>query len=216
MQSVHYCTVKIKYIHFTGLRLPFYKTILCLSMNEKKNKRISKDEWLACALRALGDGGIEAVRVDKLARQLGVARSGFYWHFKDRQELLTDMLEYWAHEYTEVVTENKALTEGSAIQRLENVMRTVRDYELNRFEAAIFVWSQSDTAARETFDRAFKTRLDFFGNIFAELGFKGDEIEMRAQLLIGYLAWEYTNFCPQSKAKQNRLLNLRLRLLTEK
>lgn len=185
-------------------------------MNDNKLKRISKDEWLACALKALENSGIDGVRVDKLARQLGVARSGFYWHFKDRQDLLTHMLEYWAHEYTEVVTENKALTEGPAIQRLENVMRTVRDYELNRFEAAIFVWSQSDPAAKETFNRAFKMRLDFIRNIFSELGFKGDELEMRVQLFMGYLAWEYTDFCQQSKTKQDRLLKLRLRLLTEK
>lgn len=185
-------------------------------MSEKKLKRVSKDQWLECALAALANGGIDNVRVDKLARQLGVARSGFYWHFKDRQDLLTHMLEYWAHEYTEVVTENKALTEGPVMQRLENVMRTVRDYELNRFEAAIFVWSQSDHAARETFDRAFKMRVEFIGNMFAELGFDGDEKEMRAQFFIGYLAWEYTNFIPQSKAKQNRLLKLRLDLLTKK
>ena len=185
-------------------------------MTEKKLKRISKDEWLACALKALASGGIDSVRVDKLARQLGVARSGFYWHFKDRQDLLSHMLAYWAHEYTEVVTENEALTEGPALQRLENVMRMVRDFELNRFEAAIFIWSQSDPAARETFDHVFKLRLDFIRSIFAELGFKGDELEMRAQLFMGYLAWEYTGFCPQSKTKSNRLLKLRLRLLSEK
>ena len=181
-----------------------------------KNKRISKDEWLACALKALAAGGIDSVRVDKLARQLGVARSGFYWHFRDRQDLLSHMLEYWAHEYTEVVTSNEALIEGPAVQRLENVMRMVRDYELNRFEAAVFIWSQSDPAARETFNHAYKIRLDFIRNIFCELGFNGDELEMRTQLFMGYLAWEYTDFCPQSKTKQNRLLKLRLRLLTEK
>ena len=185
-------------------------------MKEKKLKRVSKDQWLDCALAALASEGVDNVRVDKLARQLGVARSGFYWHFKDRQDLLTHLLEYWAYEYTEVVTKNKTLTEGPAIQRRENVMRTVRDYQLNRFEAAIFVWSQSDPAARETFDRAFKMRVEFIGNMFAELGFEGDEIEMRAQFFIGYLAWEYTDFIPQSKTKKNRLLKLRLKLLTDK
>lgn len=181
----------------------------------KKHKRISKDEWLACALLALERGGVDNVRVDKLAQELGVARSGFYWHFDNRQGLLTHMLDYWLHEYTEVVTSNKALTEGPPLQRLENVMRTVRDYELNRFEAAIFVWSQSDPAAREIFNRAFVLRMKFIRSIFAELGFKGDDLEMRAQLFMGYLAWEYTDFCPQSKMKQNRLLKLRLQLLTE-
>ena len=95
-------------------------------------------------------------------------------------------------------------------------MRTVRDYELNCFEAAIFVWSQTDPAAKEVFHRAFKMRLDFIGNIFSELGFKGDELKMRTQLFLGYLAWEYTGFHQQAKTKQNRLIKLRLQLLTKK
>jgi len=33
---------------------------------------------------------------------------------------------------------------------------------------------------------------------------------------MGYLSWEYTDFCPQSKAKSDRLLKLRLQLLTKK
>ena len=98
----------------------------------------------------------------------------------------------------------------------EDVMRTVRDRKLNRFEAAIFIWSQTDPAARKTFDNVYKIRLDFIRKLFHELGFSGDDAEMRAQLFMGYLAWEYTGFCPQSKAKSDRLLKLRLQLLTEK
>ena len=74
----------------------------------------------------------------------------------------------------------------------------------------------SDPAAKKTFNRAFRMRLDFVRNIFSDLGFSGDELEMRAQLFLGYLAWEYTGFYQQSKAKQNRLLKFRLRLFTEK
>jgi len=185
-------------------------------MNKSKHKRISKDQWLACALQALESEGLSGVRIDKLARQLGVSRSGFYWHFRDRQDLLDHMLDYWAREYTEVVTSNPALNEVPAVQRLENVMRTVRDRELNHFEAAIFIWSQTDPAARKTFDRVYKIRLDFIRKLFRELGFSGDDVEMRAQFFMGYLAWEYTGFCAQSKAKSDRLLKLRLKLLTEK
>ena len=167
-------------------------------------------------MQALDNEGIAGVRIDRLARQLGVARSGFYWHFKDRRDLLDHMLEHWTRNYTEVVTSNKNLAVGPPIQRLENVMRTVRDFQLNRFEAAVFIWAQTDAAAKAVFDRAYKIRLNFIRTIFNELGFKGDEAAMREQLFLGYLAWEYTDFRPQSKAKQDRLLKFRLRLLTEK
>ena len=47
--------------------------------------------------------GIVRVRVERLARDLGVAKSGFYWHFRDRADLLKQMLRYWSDEFTEAV-----------------------------------------------------------------------------------------------------------------
>ena len=78
-------------------------------MKQRSTKRTSKAEWFETALRVLGDEGIEGVRVERLARDLGTSRSGFYWHFKDRRDLELQLLEYWAHEYTEVVSENPEL-----------------------------------------------------------------------------------------------------------
>jgi hypothetical protein len=137
-------------------------------MCDKKLKRISKDEWLNCGLKALENSGVDGVHIDTLSQQMGVATSGF-WEFNDRHDLLTHMLEYWAYEYSEVVTENRSLTEGFPIKRLENIMRIVRDYEFSRFEAAIFVWVQSDPVARKVFDHVYKVRMNFIGNIFLSL-----------------------------------------------
>ena len=43
---------------------------------------------------------VESLRVERLAKHLGVAKSGFYWHFKDRHALLRKLLRYWVKEYT--------------------------------------------------------------------------------------------------------------------
>ncbi len=57
--------------------------------------RFSKSDWLAAALDVLADGGIEAIRVERLAKQLGVAKSGLYYHFRDRDDLHAELLLYW-------------------------------------------------------------------------------------------------------------------------
>jgi AcrR family transcriptional regulator len=44
-------------------------------------------------LRALGDGGLDAVRIEPLAQALGVTKGGFYWHFADRGALLDEVLD---------------------------------------------------------------------------------------------------------------------------
>ena len=45
------------------------------------------DAWIEAAFRRACGRGIDAVRVDPLAKQLGVTRGSFYWHFKDRAAL---------------------------------------------------------------------------------------------------------------------------------
>ena len=58
---------------------------------EKTNtprQRGSEDIWLDAAYDVLTESGVEAVKIMSLAEQLGLTRTGFYWHFKDREALL--------------------------------------------------------------------------------------------------------------------------------
>ena len=57
--------------------------------------RTPRDSWVEEGLRALGVGGPDAVRIEKLAQALGVTKGGFYWHFDGRTALLEEMLDAW-------------------------------------------------------------------------------------------------------------------------
>ena len=59
---------------------------------------LGKDDWLRAARLALLNGGVEAVRVERLSRDLRVTKGSFYWHFKDREELLELLLREWEEE----------------------------------------------------------------------------------------------------------------------
>ena len=80
-------------------------------MPEQKTKtqRVTKAQWLDMALEVLETDGVAGVRIEVLAKRLEISKSGFYWHFKNRDHLLKDMLDYWTHELTEVATENPEL-----------------------------------------------------------------------------------------------------------
>ena len=56
-------------------------------MVRKKQKRVNKNDWLVAAIDMLENDGIERVIIERLARKLGVSKSGFYWHFKNKKEL---------------------------------------------------------------------------------------------------------------------------------
>src|ERR1700730_5847645 len=53
-----------------------------------KSSPLQPDDWIRAAFARLATEGIDAVRVELLARDLGVSKGSFYWHFQDREELL--------------------------------------------------------------------------------------------------------------------------------
>ncbi|MHC4802550.1 MAG: TetR/AcrR family transcriptional regulator, partial [Planctomycetota bacterium] len=155
------------------------------------------------------------VRVERLARDLGVAKSGFYWHFRDRDDLLRGLLRYWAHEFTDVVREDPRIRAERPLERLRGIMEMVVDHDLTRYDLAMRSWAARDPRAARAFRRVYKTRLDFVGAAFAELGFKGDELEMRTRLFVCHQSWEKIAF-GGSKQARRRFMDRRLRLLTQK
>ena len=107
-------------------------------MKKSSHKQhVSKAEWLARALEVLASEGVQGVRVERLARDLGIAKAGFYWHFRDRRDLMKSMLDYWTYEFTAVVTENPKLLEGEPKKRLYETMVMILEHDLTKYDPGI-------------------------------------------------------------------------------
>ncbi len=130
--------------------------------------------------------GEKGVQVEKLARQVGVAKAGFYWHFRDRADLLEHMLKYWAHEFTGVVTENPEILDLPPAQRLLSIMQMVDKFGLTRYDVHFRAWAINNPTAARGVREVFKARLDTVRELFAELGFEGEDLEVRAHLFVCY------------------------------
>ena len=66
-------------------------------MSELQQSRAS---WITAALEVLASEGIGRVRVEPLAKKLGVTKGSFYWHFDDRPALHAAMLAQWQETQT--------------------------------------------------------------------------------------------------------------------
>src|SRR5436309_10975695 len=66
-------------------------------------ERLRPEDWASAALAAIGSGGLAAVAVEPLATRLGTTKGSFYWHFANRDALLTAALERWERTGTEDV-----------------------------------------------------------------------------------------------------------------
>jgi AcrR family transcriptional regulator len=80
-------------------------------MATRKSARsaLTPADWAAAAFRALARGGVEAVAVEPIAAELGATKGSFYWHFRNRDALVTAALDEWEQRLTDAV-----------IERLEN------------------------------------------------------------------------------------------------
>jgi AcrR family transcriptional regulator len=174
-------------------------------MSDGRRKRITRDQWLSKALELFASTGEGGLRVENLARALGISKSGFYFHFKDREDFLQQLLKYWAHEYTEVVTRNPLLLMTPARDRLMMIATLVFEQNLTEFDAAMLVWSNKDPKIARKVRKTFDMRLTFAGKAFAEL-------EMRTRVFIGFLSGERQIFGPNKKTAQ-RYRELRIKML---
>ncbi|NNJ97933.1 MAG: TetR/AcrR family transcriptional regulator [Gammaproteobacteria bacterium] len=182
--------------------------------NQKIHRGVSKAEWLEQALQTLSTGGIAAITVEGMAKSLGINKSGFYWHFKNRDDLLHQLLNYWTHEVTEVITDNSDLLNLEPKTRLVKIAEMVIDFELTRYEIAIRQWALQDELAARAAKRVNRVRLDFISNALSELGFKGNDLDMRAMLFVCYQSLEAPMFPEISCKRRRELIRKRVDLIT--
>src|SRR5437763_3692834 len=101
--------------------------------------RTPPSKWIEEGLRALAAGGPDAVRVEALARALGVTKGGFYNHFDDRPALLDEMLDTWERLVIDQVIARVEEDPGDARVKLRRLfaLSSTRAGDLVRIELAI-------------------------------------------------------------------------------
>ena len=90
--------------------------------------RTPRDRWVEEGLRVLASSGPDAVRVEVLAKALGVTKGGFYGFFADRAALLDAMLDTWERESIDEVQER---VEHSLDQQFIDLGIFTRDFKLD-------------------------------------------------------------------------------------
>ena len=153
--------------------------------------RTSRAAWIEAGLRALAaGGGPDAVRIDALARSLGVTRGGFYGQFKDRGALLEAMLDAWEGSATDEVLEQVERRGGDARTKVRRAGALTFSDELLPVDLAIRDWARQDAAVAERLRRVDNRRMEYLRELFGSFCADPDEVEGRAvlafALAIGY------------------------------
>jgi AcrR family transcriptional regulator len=146
--------------------------------------RTPRGSWIDEGLRALGGGGPEAVRIEPLARALGVSKGGFYWHFDDRQSLLGEMLDAWERTGVDEVIEAIGAGGGDARAKLRRLfaLAAASGGELLKVELAIRDWARRDKAVAERLRQVDNRRMDYMRSLFGAICEDDGDVEARCLL----------------------------------
>lgn len=136
-------------------------------------------------MRALAAGGPGAVRVEALAKDLGVSKGGFYWHFDDRRRLLEETLDAWEQAGTEDViasVESGPADPRARLRRLFELAPTAQG--LFAVELALRDWSRRDAGVAARLRGVDERRMAYLRNQFGQ--FCADEEDTEARSMLAY------------------------------
>ncbi len=146
--------------------------------------RTPRGAWVEAALRALAAGGPDAVRIEPLAKELGVTKGGFYWHFADRPALLEEMLDTWERVSIDEAIERVEREGGDARDRLRRLFALASAGDelarlVLRTDLAVRDWARRDPAVAARLRRVDNRRMEYLRSLFAGFCPDADDVEAR-------------------------------------
>ncbi|CAN5274251.1 TetR/AcrR family transcriptional regulator [soil metagenome] len=159
--------------------------------NADQSERLSKHDWIVAALQEVGNGGVAQVRIEVLARVLGVTKGSFYWHFKDRDALLGEMLRFWQQSLTSEVgrfVRTKIETPRERLSYLLGLASEDRsDVPGGTTEHALREWARSSELARHAISDVDSERLTIIAEIYRDMGMSKSRAAAAALLALSHL-----------------------------
>lgn len=155
--------------------------------------QLQRFDWLLEALGIFVAEGIDAVRITRLAEELGVTRGSFYWHFSNRDDLLDALVAYWRDKNTRAIVEAvdgaASLTDGILRFFEACVDHTLFD---SRLDLAIREWARRSGAVDKQMRAADEIRIQALSALFSRSDYPMPEAFVRARVIyfaqIGFYA----------------------------
>jgi AcrR family transcriptional regulator len=153
---------------------------------------LSKEDWVRAALFAIAEAGTAAVAVEPLAARLGATKGSFYWHFRNRGQLVAEALEFWEREETDAVIAALAPV-ADPVERLRRLLEIAisdEDADVAGQADVGLLAAANDPVVGPVLKRVADKRLDFVERIFRDIGFPPAESRQRARIAYSaFIGW---------------------------
>jgi AcrR family transcriptional regulator len=187
-----------------------------MNATRSQHARVTRHDWLRAARAALVAEGVDRVRVAVIADQLGVARSSFYWHYADRDELLTTLVDEWELTNTTSILDRAARPADTITGALLHVFECWADPSLFDvpLEFAIRAWSRHDPAVQRRLEAADDRRIAALTALHRRFGCTPTEALVRSRVQYHSQIGLYALGVEETHQQRLRLLPTYLRVFT--
>lgn len=167
------------------------------------------DLWVEAGLAELARSGVKGVRVEVLAKNLGVTKGGFYRRFADRAALLEAMLERWREGRLASIAQQTSLDGEAPRERLRTMIQLYSE-RLNpegmAIELAIRQWARSDENAAATVASVDAARLRQVTELYRASGLAAEDAEAQAFLFYCFIFGQSLLFVERGPRKRSQLV----------
>lgn len=172
--------------------------------------RTPRSTWIEAGLRALAEGGADAVRIEPLAKSLGVTRGSFYGHFEDRAALLEAMLDSWQRAAIDEVLAQVERRGGDPRTKIRRAGALTFSEQLLPIELAIRDWARRDPAVAARLRRVDNQRMEYLRALFAT--FCTDQADIESRCVLAFSLAIGSHFIAADHGKYSRAQAVRLAL----
>jgi AcrR family transcriptional regulator len=167
------------------------------------------DAWIEAGFKEIARSGVEGVRVEVLAKNLGVTKGGFYRRFRDRTALLEGMLRNWSAGRIAAIEQHTSLDGATARDRLRALIRLYSERmntEGMAVELAIRQWARSDAAAASAVASVDAARLNNVGQLYRATGLQPEQADAQAFLFYCFIFGQSLLFLERGPRKRAQLI----------
>jgi AcrR family transcriptional regulator len=165
-------------------------TLPAATTRRKTTESLTRDDWISGAWDMLGENGLDGVRVEPLARRLGVTKGSFYWHFKDRQQLVEALLDRWFSIWDDQMSPRMEQAAEPA-DRVWALFESVVGRVTRGQTVSLRMLSHSDPDVARRIEERDAQRLAFLMEQLVAIGFTPDEARVRGQVYQTIMTGEY-------------------------
>ncbi len=151
-----------------------------------KETPLKEADWIAAATDILVKENVRGINLDRLCKKLGVTKGSFYWHFKQRIDLLQAMLNDWRRRTTLNVIQTTTRHGGSSVERFVRLLQLPRHKAARAalaVESSMRDWARRSDQALAAVREVDELRLSFLEGLFMERGLLRPEARRRAYVL---------------------------------